>query len=317
MLTVSNYHYIREDFTAAYPSIFGLTPVAFQKQLEALKEIGDFVSSQELISNFTEILSDKKNYFLVTFDDGLREQFELAKPVLEELKIPAIFFVNTINFKEREISLVHKIHLLRSHIPSKKVLSNIFEEFGDQGLELTESEKSKAVEHYNYDNKDSAYLKYILNFKLSFQDQQRVIDRLFHQNFESEKIASDLYMSQEQLKELANLGWLGSHSHSHRPLGLLKVQEIEQELSDSKQYLESITGEIIHNLSYPYGSPEACASPVSSIAKETGYKLGFTMERGINMLGQDPLLLKRFDCNDLPLGKNEKAFKDACSLIYK
>ena len=50
MLTVSNYHYIRDDFTAPYPSIFGVTPHFFRAQLVAIKKIGSFITPHELLN---------------------------------------------------------------------------------------------------------------------------------------------------------------------------------------------------------------------------------------------------------------------------
>jgi hypothetical protein len=78
------------------------------------------------------------------------------------------------------------------------------------------------------------------------------------------------------------------------------------ELEHSKQYFEKITDSKIEMVAYPYGSPEACTNKVASIAAEVGYKLGFTTTRGCNTIENNLLLLNRFDCNDLPGGKNYK-----------
>ncbi len=123
MLVVSNYHYIREDFTADYPSIFGITPKQFRLQLEELSKVGNFISQEELL-NFRNKKFDK-NYLLITFDDGLKEQYELAKPILDEMGIPFIFFINTSNYQEKTVSLVHKIHLVRSRLSSEDILQEL------------------------------------------------------------------------------------------------------------------------------------------------------------------------------------------------
>jgi hypothetical protein len=51
MLTVVNYHYIRNEYRTKFPSIFGVTPTYFRKQLILLKEKGDFISINDLNSN--------------------------------------------------------------------------------------------------------------------------------------------------------------------------------------------------------------------------------------------------------------------------
>lgn len=317
MLTVSNYHYIRENFETNYPSIFGLTPSVFEKQLLSLNDIGKFIHPKDLIKNTDEILKSKQNYLLVTFDDGLKEQFELAKPILDKMHIPALFFVNTINYVEKEVTMVHKIHLLRSEIAPKILLTAFMDCNGSNKIDLTFTEKEKAIIHYNYDDAESAYFKYILNFKLSAIQQSILVDGLFEQFFDKNEVGSELYMSEKQLQILAKDGLLGSHAHSHIALGLLEPQLIHNELSKTKDYLEQLTNTEITCLSYPYGSQEACAKPVPQIAATLGYSIGFTMERGINNGNENKLLLKRFDCNDLPSGKNEKKFKNEYSFIYK
>ncbi len=120
MLIVSNYHYIREDFKTDFPSIYGFTPNQFRAQLEELGKAGSFISQEQLL-NFRDKKFDK-NYILITFDDGLKDQYELAKPILDEMGIPSIFFIYTSNFSERKVSLVHKIHLVRSRLSSADIL---------------------------------------------------------------------------------------------------------------------------------------------------------------------------------------------------
>lgn len=317
MLTVSNYHYIREEFKTPYPSIFGVTPEAFKKQLVACKEIGQYIHPRDLLLNSADIISSKNNYLIITFDDGLREQFELAKPILDALEIPALFFVNSINFIDNEVSLVHKIHLLRSQIAPKELIESFTASNLQTTIQLSNEEKRKAIVHYNFDGVESAHLKYILNFKLTADQQSKVINSLFERYFDPNKVNRELYMDEKHLIVLADQEMLGSHAHSHFPLGLLHKESIRDELSTTKNYLERLSNKVIDFVSYPYGSPEACASPVQEIAESVGYKIGFTMERGINCGGEEDLLLKRFDCNDLPLGKNEKVFNNAYSFIYK
>ncbi len=316
MLTVSNYHYIRDDFTTPYPSIFGVTPTFFKEQLLAIKKIGTYITPQELLANYDAIIKSSTNYVLITFDDGLKEQYVKAKPILDALGIKALFFINSINYIEKEVTLVHKIHLLRSQM-STSAFFEILKTFDTEGKTiLSEKEKRQAVLHYNYDDEETALLKFTLNFKLSIQEQHRLIHVIFDTHFESSQVVKDLYMTEAQLKELAKEGMLGSHTHSHVPLGYLDHKDIQKELVISKEYLEQLTNKEIPYISYPYGSQEACAPPVEAMAKSTGHQLGFTMERSINTGNENPLLLKRFDCNDLPLGKNQKAFKDAHSLIH-
>lgn len=317
MLTVANFHYIREHFDAPFPSIFGLTPSAFEYQLNELSRIGKFIGQGQLLRDTEAILASNHNYILITFDDGLQEQYVLAKPILDKLGIEAVYFINSINHLEKEVSLVHKIHLLRSQISPTDLLQNMAESLSDSNLVLTENEKQKAQQHYNYDDAQSAFLKYLLNFKLSSKQTELVINDLFPKYFDRQKVVESLYMNTEQLRELSLLNMLGNHTHSHFALGLLPTENIVAEISKTKEIIDNFGHPNKHMISYPYGSAEACQSPVADIAKQIGYQVGFTMERGINQAPSNHLLLKRFDCNDVPGGKNERFFKNEYSFIYK
>ena len=298
MLIVSNYHYIREDFSSKHPSIFGVTPQEFRRQLKELAKQGSFISQEDLLKG----KGNKENNFLVTFDDGLREQYDLAKPVLDELGIPFVFFINTENFQEKKVSLVHKIHLLRSEIAPEELLQQLKNK---NEQKLTSAEKQRAILHYNYDTEQTAILKYFLNFKMSLAQQEKFISPLFQQHFVETKVAAELYFSEEMLQELNHRDNLASHSHSHVPLGLLAEDEVKKELQSTQDFFRTKFGKNTKLLSYPYGSFEAC-SGIAEQVKEAGFAFAFTMERAANLdTTLDPLLLSRFDCNDLPLGKND------------
>ena len=300
MLSVANYHYIREDFSAPYPSIFGLSPKQFRKQLEALAKHGSFISLKELLE-FRQKPFDR-NYLLITFDDGLKEQYELAKPILEELGIPYIFFINTANFQEQQVSLVHKIHLLRSQVSSEELLNELAKH---TNLVLDRAEEKLAIFHYNYDEEKTAILKYLLNFKLSLPEQQAFINPLFQQLYDESFVAAELYFTDEMLQDLHSQDVLGSHSHHHLPLGQLTREDLKHELEMTQAFFMERFGSPSKAISYPYGSYEACRGIKEEVAA-FGFELGFTMERATNAsLQEDSLLLSRYDCNDLPLGKND------------
>ncbi len=303
MLTVSNYHYIRPNFDSKFPSIFGVTPSTFKKQLVLLKGKGDFVSSNELLSNLDLILASKDNYFFITFDDGLKEQYNYALPILNELQIPVVLFANSRNYEDKKVSTVHKIHLLRSLISPADFLKCISK---DNLIHFSENDKEKAKRIYVYDDLESACLKYMLNFKMDFSLQEEIINSIFDTYFNEEHVLENLYMNEQEIIQLSKKHFLGSHTHNHFPIGLLDDEQIKFELENAKLYFEKLTNTKIEMVAYPYGSPEACTKEVAEIAQKIGYKMGFTTTRGVNTQKNNTLLLNRFDCNDLPGGKNYK-----------
>lgn len=301
MLTVSNYHYIRKSFDAPYPSIFGVTPKEFRIQLNKLNKTGSFIHPNQLLENGKSILASREQFYLITFDDGLKEQFDLALPILDEFNIPALFFINSVNHEEKEISLVHKIHLIRSKIDSNLILEYLNEEYS---IQLHTDDFIKAYETYIYDNKTDAEVKYLLNFKIHHDILNEIISNLFDMYIFEKGLIEKIYMNKDDLLTLSSRDYLGSHTHNHTPLAKLKDNKLSFELKHSKDYLEKLTNKSINFISYPYGTRDTCDDRVAKFAKNIGYKIGFSSIRGNNIEDKNLLLLNRFDCNDLIGGKN-------------
>lgn len=301
MLSIVNYHYIRESFNTKYPSIFGMTNSEFKKQLLLFKGKGDFINIFDFNNNYKSILASKDNFYLITFDDGLKEQYINGYSILHELNIEGYFFLNAVNFQDKKVTSVHKIHLLRSIIEPKK-LREIIENQVD--LTFLNKEKRRSHKIYRFDDKASAEVKYILNFHLSEENKENLINELFNNYFNEKDVARKLYMDNNQVIDLSKKGMIGNHTFNHKHLGKLNDDELFFEINESKKYLENLTNKNINTISYPYGSKEVFTENIINSSKETGHKFGFTTIKGINTIDDDLLKLKRFDCNDLIGGKN-------------
>ncbi len=306
MFAAVNFHYIRENYDYPIQAIHGTNPVSFRKQLELLAKEGLFVSQEEVCRAVTEGYPLPNNSILITFDDGLKEQFDLALPILQEMGIPAIFFINPYNIIESKISLVHQVHLLRSFVPAIELLSKI-DDYGIN-INLTSTEKKLAQDHYNYDQESDALLKYFLNFKLQLVFKDSLINQLFQDCFsldEIEKFHDQYYMDLSMVTTLDHMGLLGSHTYSHQPLGLLPDIQLFEEFQKANQFFSDYGLTIPKSVSYPFGNYESCSLRVQEIAEKFNFNFGFTMERAGNQsVVEKPLYLARFDCNDVVGGKS-------------
>jgi peptidoglycan/xylan/chitin deacetylase (PgdA/CDA1 family) len=305
LLAAVNYHYIRKNFDYKYPSIFGETPEQFEKQLLELSKFGEFISQLDLNEYITNGKSLPEKSILITFDDGLNEQYELALPVLERHNIPAVFFINTLPLVEKKILNVHKIHIIRSEISSDELFTFIKQYLHQEINEKELVKKSKLT--YKYDDEATARTKYILNFFLSEEEKNEAINKIFNEYFpgKEEEICSGLYMNKEAIKDLYKKGYLGCHGHEHTPLALSGEKIIESDIKTSKNILEKIAAGEIYSFSYPYGTYEATKG-IAKILKRSGFNFAFTMERGIVSDFSQPFYLSRFSCTDMPLAKGYK-----------
>jgi peptidoglycan/xylan/chitin deacetylase (PgdA/CDA1 family) len=296
-LLAVGYHYVAAEPPREPRAIFPVTTDCLRAQLELLGRSWEFVSRDQLLAAVAGEISLPARACAVTFDDGLRCQVELALPVLEELGLPAIFFVPGKPLTEGRVLHVHKVHALRERIDDAELLELVG---GDDVPE------DVAREHYRYDTPQAARVKYLLNMVLPAGERDRVVGAAFAEVFPDEAaFAADLYMSREELRALASS--VGAHSYAHEPLALMGAEELDSDLERCTALLEEITGARPRTFSYPHGTPSTVDVGTARRLAAAGYRVAFTMERALNRSLDEPLLLGRLDANDAPGGKRPLA----------
>jgi peptidoglycan/xylan/chitin deacetylase (PgdA/CDA1 family) len=211
----------------------------FNNQINYLKNNYDIISLDNLLLH----LKSKSNEFkvVITFDDGYKDNFNYAYPILERFNAPAIIYVITkfINnkFVPWWIKLDHFIKNCKINI-NKKAKFNFFKKnllFIDQ---LNVEKKLSSIIGKN--NK--------LNYGKIFLDQKEI-----------------QYLSEQQLITI------GSHSHSHYNFSQLTQKQILTELKISKSILEKIIKKKILHFSYPYGGCENINFKYYKLLENLGY----------------------------------------------
>ena len=115
------------------------------------------------------------------------------------------------------------------------------------------------------------------------------------------------YLTPEQLRDLSDLGFeIGSHSMTHCYLDNLDVNELEVEVSGSKDRLEQLTGRPVAHFSCPGGRMN---SLLPKIAMDAGYESVATSRPGSNGSDMDRFSLARVS---VMRGTTAKEFERLC-----
>jgi peptidoglycan/xylan/chitin deacetylase (PgdA/CDA1 family) len=302
MLLIVNYHYIREDVPKS--GIHPVTPIFFKKQLELINKNGyEFVS----LADINNVIHTKENRLpkkccLITFDDGLRESYEIGLPILDKMGIPAAFFVISDTIIKDELINVHKLHYLRTKISDMDIQSSLKND-------IKKLDDYVVSTQYPFDNILTGRIKYLLNFI-----KPELINTMFLKFIETpeQDVAKKLYMSIDQLQDLCNRGYMGTHSKAHKPLAKLPAADMYKDIKESVSCIENHCGNI-ESISYPYGEESAVDETVKQNCEKIGLVSGFTMFRGLNNVEdviRNPLMIKRFDTNEVFGGKNEGLYEN-------
>jgi peptidoglycan/xylan/chitin deacetylase (PgdA/CDA1 family) len=154
------------------------------------------------------------NSFHLTFDDGLREIYEVVAPILYAKGIPATFFLNSAFVDNKDLFFRYKASLLLEALQNKKLTSAALE-------------KAKSL----FDNgkfKDLKELILSVNYK-----NKGILDQLaitFGIDYEAYLQKEKPYMDKDQIRDLMNKGFtVGAHSVDHPEFSTISLNDqIEQ-----------------------------------------------------------------------------------------
>lgn len=259
MGTILLYHRVIED--PADPLKISIDPLTFESHIEALRSAFEVVPLKELLT------STGRDQVAITFDDGYRDLFEHAIPLLRALQVPTTFFLITGYLLNQETFWWERLQnqLLSSQIasqPSRHRLAQFRYRFRRmRRLPLLGIEKALGVE--DSPPKDS---------RRSVSEAQ-VLD-----------LASTPHFS------------IGSHSVWHQRLSRIDEETQGSEIHDSKEHLEGILGKPVRYFAYPYGDRTSFTPFIERLVEKAGYEYAFA-----NSIGDGPF--NRFCMPRLSVGK--------------
>jgi peptidoglycan/xylan/chitin deacetylase (PgdA/CDA1 family) len=85
-------------------------------------------------------------------------------------------------------------------------------------------------------------------------------------------------MTASQLKEMADAGFeIGAHTLNHKDLTMLSLEDTKREISESRVYLQNLTGQPVLTFAYPYGKNN---TNIKKWAKESGFRYSVVISGG-------------------------------------
>jgi len=222
-----------------------------------------------------------KRYVVITFDDGYADNYEVAMPVLDQVGIPATFYVTVDCVENRRLPWPSRLRFA----------------FRNTKRSVWTDPLAKIWPLNHPDEREQAFLTSCdMCCRLSGAAQETFIKRA-EQELET-GIPSEsgfLMMSYDQLRALSRHGHtVGSHTMTHPNMAYLMEDEARHELAESKRKLELCLEAPIRHFSYPCPalSPHWSAKTVEQ-SRAVGYETGVTTDSGLTRRGDNPLCWKR------------------------
>ncbi len=220
------YHLISDKEVVHIKHLYKIRSIKeFNRDLDFFLKEFELLDPTELIASNNVSVMKKKPCFLLTFDDGLSQFYDIVAPILMQKGIPAICFINTGFIDNKDLHYKFKISVLLEQLTKKSLLKS-----------------------------QKAFIKSIASeLSIQFDEEYRFLLKIkYSERYCLDKIASILgidfqeyleknkpFMDTEQIKYLIRQGFLfGSHSIDHP---LYSELSQNQQITQTAQSISELT----------------------------------------------------------------------------
>jgi len=251
-----------------------MSAAVFEQHIRFLKQHFDFAGPDLASSN-----GAGRQQVLLTFDDGLRNNAEVAAPILRRHGVPAVFFVCSRHAAPDAYLWFSYLSALENNVRWKS-----FSFRGDL-YDMTPGVRRQSIERLR---------RVLLSLKPHPSAMYQAIEQELPplEDFVTRRERRDLYegMTAEQVGELAAdpLFAIGVHTADHPFLSLCDAAEVRRQLETNRTWIENATGRPCRFVAYPAGDYNAT---VTDICSDMGFAKGFGVDTGGR--SRSPLVLAR------------------------
>lgn len=267
-----------------------LSETQFEEHLKLISRFYNPVSLKDVVSGNLSV--DKLNV-LLTFDDGLKNNFSHAFPLLKKYKIPAVFFVTGMASTAQPL-LFNDIADIAPALASVEILAE-GELFRPKKVFLNERFVStKGVQLAQYFHHASAGIRAAIT--------QTLLDITPDTELHKHRLYYEL-MNEAELKEISDHPdyEIGAHGFYHTDLSALNEKELNDELRSSLEYLKRVLGKDTPSIAFPYGN---YSQAVIDACERHGFRYLFRTEKDMAS-GTEAMLFERFTVNPFVSALNQ------------
>lgn len=275
---ILTYHRVNDEHDPFFPAV----PVrVFTEQIEYLASHFPICSLAEAVEQLKR-KDVPENLLVITFDDGYRDNYLHAFPVLKKFSVPATIFLATAAIGT-DVMLWHDLVFSAFRETKMTYLQGGKIGLPDQSLKNV-SEKLNAQTD-------------ILRFLRSLDDETRddYVQRLREvlQVTEPAK-APSLMLNWDDVRTMHKHGIsLGSHTLTHPIMSKVQADRARQEICESRAVIESQLGVSPTAFAYPNGGRADFTPFTKQALMDAGYECAVTTIFGVNTVAQDLFELRR------------------------
>jgi peptidoglycan/xylan/chitin deacetylase (PgdA/CDA1 family) len=273
---VLNYHRIGNAGAQPWDrTLFSATAERLDAQLAVLAREADVVGPADLPSL---VAAGRGRHVLLTFDDGYRDNHELAFPLLRRHGLTATFFLATGFIDAPHAAWWDEIAWMARRATSAQVPAG---EWLSTPVPLAPAAEGAAADA----TRDAAAAALVRVYKaLPAARADAYLDFLAEATgtgrCDADAVA-EMWMTWEMARELRDGGMtIGGHTVTHPLLARVPVERQEEEVAGCKRRLGDELDDPMRWFSYPVGSPDAFTATTQEILRRNDVELAFSFHGG-------------------------------------
>lgn len=300
ILLIINYHRIGNADETPYDSgVFSCTADQLESQIAYIKQHCRIATLEEAVGIANRRAALSEPAILITFDDGYIDNYQLAFPILRRYGVQGVFFLPT-------------AFVGTGRLPWWDVIAYIVKRSRKKKLHINYPEPM--IFDIDRDGMENCLMRISNLYKQpSMNDGERFLEAL-ESACDSPRPLGDTdrcFLSFDEAREMQRGGMtFGSHTHTHELLARMPAERQREEISISKEILQSELRTDIETLAYPVGLPHTFSGDTIRALQETGYQAAFSFYGGFNRPGT----IQAFDIRRVPVGPSNSRFRLQTSL---
>jgi peptidoglycan/xylan/chitin deacetylase (PgdA/CDA1 family) len=263
--------------TYGFPAAAGAAERGLVQQMKALARVANVLPLEQALARLSAGEKLPARAVAITFDDGYRDNLDVAVPVLERLGLPATFFLVPRLLSGEVDAWWETIGwALQSSTRSSLRWEDVSVSLADKGA------------------RDAAYSLVVKRLKLrNLQAREQSMSELL-ELLQPPGERPSLFMDWDGARELVRRGFsVQSHTRSHVVLSQEDAESQRRELTDARATLENELEIEISTIAYPHGGTQDYTAETVKIAAEAGYRWGVTTREAFTTSATAPLEIRR------------------------
>lgn len=277
-------------------------PNHFDAQLGYLKKHFNVVSIGELADGV--VRHKMKKTIAITFDDGFKDNYTNAAPLLDWHGVPATFYMATTVLQHQQIywwdelqDIIYQTEVLPAHF--EMLINDALVKFTFTSDRVLNNRIDNQIKSWNYNlpipnERIALYMLLWYNIKpLGYAQQTTVIAHI--REWAGGALCSSsegMTMSIREMQMLSQnpLFSIGAHSVHHAMLSQQTEHDQAFEVQESKRQIEKWLGKPVKGFAYPYGNYN---ETTQTILKDAGFTYAVSTESKPVTADDDPFALPR------------------------